>query len=45
MIWLILAIGAVLAALVICAEWRDRRARRRRENLRHITEQQWWGKR
>lgn len=44
--WLILATGAALVAVVIYARWIDRRARRDRTNLRHITgAPPWWGRR
>jgi len=44
--WLILAMLAALAAIVIYAGWLNARARRDRASLRHITgARQWWGKR
>ena len=44
--WLILAIGAALAAMLIFAHWLEGRARRDRTNLRHITgAPPWWGRR
>jgi len=44
--WLILAMLAALAAIVIYAAWLNARARRDRASLRHITgARQWWGRR